>query len=203
MPFLSEDSPSIEERKAMLELARRSVTSAVQLHELPSDIPAHGIFSERRALFVTLRVKGKLHGCIGVVDVQEPLGEGIVRCAAGSALQDPRFPRLRSDELRDLEIEISLLSPLFPTSPDQIEIGKHGLLITRGSRRGLLLPQVAVEHGLDWERFVQETCRKAGIDRNSWRDQETKVFAFTCEVFSDQSLSNSGDLSSGQSPSWL
>ena len=105
-------------------------------------------------------------------------------CAAGAALHDPRFPPLRSEEFTHLHVEISLLSPLFAVRPEEIEIGKHGLLISRGRQRGVLLPQVAVRHRLNAEQFLAETCKKAQMAPDAWRDPEANLFAFTSEVFS-------------------
>jgi AmmeMemoRadiSam system protein A len=183
MPFLSET-----DRRRTLQLARLAVTEAVSRRKLPDEIPKDGIFSERRGVFVTLHVSGRLQGCIGVVEAHEPLGEAIVRCAASAAIEDPRFTPMRADQLENLSIEISLLSPPVPIAPESIEIGRHGLLISLHSQRGLLLPQVAVEHHLSREQFLEETCRKAGLRREAWRDPEALLFGFTCEVFSEDSL---------------
>jgi AmmeMemoRadiSam system protein A len=179
MPSLSE-----AERRALLELAHLSVVEAVSHGQLPEKIPANGMLAERRGVFVTLHVRGRLRGCIGVIEAEEPLGEAVVRCAASAALQDARFSPLRSEELGDLKIEISLLSPLAPISADEVEIGQHGLLVAQGAKRGLLLPQVALEHHLTKEQFLEETCRKAGLVREAWRHPDTKLSGFTCEVFS-------------------
>jgi uncharacterized protein len=172
--------------RAMLELARLAVTEAVAFERLPETIPNEGIFAERRGVFVTLHVRGSLRGCIGVVDSHEPLGEGIVRSAASAALQDPRFAAIRTEELHELQIEISVLSPLVPIHPERVEIGTHGLLIISGQHRGLLLPQVATEHGLDREQFLDETCRKAGLPRGAWRDEDVVLFGFTCDIYSEE-----------------
>ncbi len=182
MPFLSE-----AERHEALQLARAAVVEAVSHRKLPDAIPHQGVFRERRGVFVTLHVRGRLQGCIGVVEANEPLGEAIVRCAASAAVEDPRFAPLKADQLGDLSVEISLLSELAPISPESIEIGRHGLLVLLHAQRGLLLPQVAVEHRFTREQFLEETCRKAGLRREAWRDPETRIFAFTCEVFSDRS----------------
>lgn len=131
---------------------------------------------------MTLHVRGKLRGCIGVIDGREPLGESIVRCTASAALQDPRFTQMQPEEVTDSEIEVSLLSPIQRILPEQIEVGKHGLVVEQGMRRGLLLPQVAVEHRLDRERFLEETCHKAGLARDAWKNPETAIYGFTCEI---------------------
>ena len=136
-------------------------------------------------MFVTLHVNKKLRGCIGVVETHTTLGESLARCAADAALHDPRFSRLRLEEMEALEIEVSLLSPLYPVHPSQVEIGTHGLLVERGQRRGLLLPQVALEHGLSREQFLGETCAKAGLPREAWKDAETKLYGFECEILAE------------------
>jgi uncharacterized protein len=172
------------DRESLLCLARLAVTEVVSRGEILVEIPAGGIFSERRGVFVSLHVGKRLRGCIGVVDPPEDLGNCIVRCAAGAALRDPRFPAMRPEELRHLHIEISLLSTLFTIRPEEIEIGKHGLLISRERQRGVLLPQVAVRHRLNPEQFLAETCKKAQMAPDAWRDPEANLFGFTCEIFS-------------------
>lgn len=179
MPSLSDDN-----RLALLRLAREAVTQAVSVGQLPAQIPGHGVFAEKQGVFVTLHVRERLRGCIGVVEPDHPLGESIVRCAA-SAAQDPRFLRVQAEDLPDLQVEISLLSAPLPILLEEIEIGRHGLLVVRGRQRGLLLPQVGTAHGLTPEQFLAETCRKAQLPPDAWRAPDAQVFGFTCEVFSD------------------
>ena len=173
------------ERHAMLALAREAVSHAVTHRSLIESIPQHGIFLELRGIFVTLHVSGKLRGCIGVIEAEEPLGLAITKCAFSAALEDPRFSSLQPDELPHLEIELSLLSAISPLAPEEIRIGRHGLLIVQGKRRGLLLPQVAAEHSLDHEQFLAETCWKAGLPREAWRDPQTAIYGFSCEIIRD------------------
>jgi uncharacterized protein len=180
MPSLSE-----ADRGLLLKLARDAIVQAVSDGKLLAHIPTTGIFSERRGAFVTLHVGDRLRGCIGVIEATEPLGENIIRCAASAALQDPRFTPMRPEELSDLKIEISLLSTPAPLRPEEIEIGRHGLLICRDRQRGLLLPQVAVEHRLSREQFLEEACRKAQLPLLAWREPDVQVLGFTCEVFSE------------------
>jgi AmmeMemoRadiSam system protein A len=180
MPCLSE----IDGRK-LLGLARKAIVEAVTRKELPETIPQEGIFGERRGVFVTLHVGGELRGCIGTTESDERLGDATVRCAASAALRDPRFPPMRGEELQGLSIEISVLSPLTPIRAEDIEIGRHGLVVFDENHRGLLLPQVAPEHGLNREQFLSETCRKARLPQDAWRWPSTRIEAFTCEVFSD------------------
>jgi AmmeMemoRadiSam system protein A len=179
MPSLSE-----ADRSALLQLARNAVVEAVSHGRLPEQIPQDGVLAERRGAFVTLHVRHRLRGCIGVIEADQPLGDSIVRCAASAALQDQRFPPMRPEDLAELQIEISLLSPLAPIPLEEVEIGHHGLLVSRAAQRGLLLPQVAVEHHLTREQFFEETCRKAQLARDLWREPGTQLFGFTCEVFS-------------------
>ena len=180
MPSLSE-----ADRKAILELARQAVVEAVFRNSQPTEIPTGGVFSDRCGAFVTLHVQKRLHGCIGVIDSKELLGETIAHCARSAALDDPRFSRIQPSDLTSLEIEVSLLSPLELIRPEDVIIGQHGLLIESGAYRGLLLPQVAVEHHLDRERFLRETCYKAGLPGDAWHASQTRLYGFTCEVFAE------------------
>ena len=182
MPSLSE-----ADRRAALHLARTAVVNAVSQRKLPEAFPCEGVFADRRGVFVTLHVRNRLQGCIGVIEANEPLGEAIIRCAASAAQEDPRFAPMRTDQLAELSIEISLLSPMEPIAPESIEIGRHGLVVRLHAQRGLLLPQVAIEHRLTREQFLEETCRKAGLPREAWRDPEARLFGFTCEILSESS----------------
>lgn len=173
------------ERRSLLALAHQAIRDAVVDQRLLEEIPSQGMFAERRGVFVTLHSKGRLRGCIGVVEGREPLGQGIVHAAASAALHDARFPQVRQHELEDLSIEISILSPMTPIRPDEVQIGKHGLLVVSGANRGLLLPQVATEHGLTREQFLEETCAKAGLPRDAWGHEDVQLFGFTCEIHAD------------------
>ena len=184
MPSLSE-----ADRRAALQLARTAVIEAVTHRKFLDSFPCDGVFAERRGVFVTLHVSNHLQGCIGVIEAKEPLGEAIARCAASAALEDPRFAPMKTEQLGDLSIEISILSAMEPIAQESIEIGRHGLFVRLHAYRGLLLPQVAIEHRLTREQFLQETCRKAGLPREAWREPEARLFGFTCEVFSESSHS--------------
>lgn len=177
MPFLSKD-----EKQKILELARQSLREAVCEHRGPETIPTEGVFGLTFGVFVSLHVGGKLRGCIGMVEPSEPLGMCIAQCAASAAMHDARFAPLRAGEVESAEIEVSVLSTPELIRLEEIEIGKHGLLIEQGARRGLLLPQVATEHGLQREKFLEETCRKAGLSRNAWKNEDTNIYGFTCEI---------------------
>jgi len=178
-------SLSEEDRKAIRAAAREGVVYAVQHGRSGPAISNQGIFAQPCGLFVTLHVSGKLRGCIGMIEARDTLGENLARCAADAALHDPRFSPLRAQELQHLEIEISLLTPLYPLRPEEVEIGKHGLLIERGMRRGLLLPQVATEHHLNCEEFLAETCHKAGLPRDAWKEPDTRLYGFECEILAE------------------
>jgi AmmeMemoRadiSam system protein A len=180
MPSLSE-----ADRQSLLELARRAIAEAVSLQEPAGCIPHRGVFAEKRGVFVTLHARGRLRGCIGVIEAFEPLGESIARCAGSAAFKDPRFSPVSAEELPELQIELSLLSPPEPILPENIEIGTHGLLISQAAKRGLLLPQVAVQHKFSREQFLEETCRKAGLAPDAWQEPETQILGFTSEVFSE------------------
>jgi AmmeMemoRadiSam system protein A len=186
MSSLPESEFSPEDRRAMLALAREAIVTALEKKPFSHSGPERACFSLRRGVFVTLEGHGKLRGCIGVIEAHDALGESIVRCAQSAAFRDPRFPPLQLAELRGLQIEISVLSGLSPIEPLDVEIGKHGLVVSTADRRGLLLPQVATENHLSPEEFLEETCRKAGLPRGAWREPHTKVFAFTCEVFREK-----------------
>jgi AmmeMemoRadiSam system protein A len=181
MPSLPE-----EDRQALLKLARSALVEAVthkQLLVLPSEGPP--VYSQERGVFVTLRNGRKLRGCIGVLESRESLGKSVVGCAASAASEDPRFSPVTVNELESIRIELSVLSALVPIRPEAIRIGVHGIAIVAEGRRGVLLPQVAVEHGLTSGQFLAETCKKAGLSSDAWRDPGAQIFGFTSEVFAE------------------
>ncbi|RME75724.1 MAG: AmmeMemoRadiSam system protein A, partial [Planctomycetota bacterium] len=143
---------------------------------------------QRRGAFVTLKREGALRGCLGSVVGTEPLWRSIVRLAVAAATQDPRFAPVTADELERLSEEISVLTPPRPIAPEEIEVGRHGLIVQRGPYSGLLLPQVATEHGLDREQFLEHTCLKAGLDRGAWRRAGTGILGFEAQVFGPERL---------------
>jgi len=173
------------DRRAILELARQAVVEAVCHDRMLAEIPKNEVFEQRCGVFVTLHAAKRLRGCIGVIEAREPLGRAIVHCAVSAAREDPRFNPMRPDEITGLEIEVSLLSELQRIRPEEVEIGKHGLLVEQGFYRGLLLPQVATEYALDREQFLRETCHKAGLPANAWKDPETQIYGFTCEILAE------------------
>ena len=185
MPPRSDLLISEEDRRALLALARRAILESVtslSVRNLPSPV---GNLAAPRGAFVTLRSKGNLRGCIGQGDAPHGLAETVMQCAITAALLDPRFNPVRLEELDGLEIEISVLSDLHATRPEKIELGTHGIVVTGAGKRGLLLPQVALERDWSVTQFLEAACRKAGLEPGAWREPETKLFAFTAEVFSD------------------
>jgi AmmeMemoRadiSam system protein A len=175
-----------EERRQLLRLARESVTAALE-RRTPRRPPLAASLQERAAVFVTLTRgrDGELRGCIGTVEPLRPLAHAVEEAARLAATEDRRFDPMRSSELPDLRIEVSVLGPLVPTRPEQVILGIHGLVIRQGPRSGLLLPQVAVEHGWDRETFLDQTCRKAGLPAGGWRLPDTQLLSFTAEVFAE------------------
>lgn len=180
------DSLDDEARAALLHLARRAVEAAVSGESfemgaaaLPSAVRGPG------AAFVTLHVGGQLRGCIGMVEPRGPsLAEAVVGMARAASREDPRFTPIRTADLPLLDVEISVLGPLVPATPDEIVVGRDGLVIEQGHRRGLLLPQVAVEWGFDRETFLQQACLKAGLAPDAWQ-HGARILRFEAEVFGD------------------
>lgn len=185
---LSESLLSDEDRRALLARARQAISETVSSLTLP-DLPlAVGRLAAPGAAFVTLRWNGKLRGCIGRSDATHGLAETVAQCAITAAMWDPRFEPVCVEEMAGLEIEISVLSELLPVQPEQILLGIHGICVSRGSNRGLLLPQVALEHNWSLEQFLEAACRKARLGAGAWRDTKTRLCTFTAEVFSDPDL---------------
>lgn len=184
---------SSDERRRLLEIARSSIVAAVS-HRANLELgPMVGALAEPRGAFVTLRSGGKLRGCVGQPESRDPLAETVARCAALAALEDDRFQPVVSAEIAGLEIEVSVLSSPQPILPQQIEIGRHGLFIACGRSRGLLLPQVAVEHRLSTEQFLAETCRKAGLPRDAWKLPSAQILGFTAEIFGESNAGSFGE----------
>lgn len=175
------------EQDFLLSLARQTLACHLQKLPLPTplDIP-QGPLHDPCGAFVTLTQKGHLRGCIGYTTSSKPLHATIMDCAISAASQDPRFPSLELGELPQTRIEISVLSPFREIQDiDQIEVGTHGLMVVRGTQRGLLLPQVATEHHFDREKFLEQTCLKAGLAPLAWKERGTQIRVFTAFVFGE------------------
>ena len=175
------------EKKLLLDVARRAVTLAARHGESlgENDLPANEILTRPGGAFLTLRIRRRLRGCIGQLASGVPLVHVVAHCARAAALEDPRFEPVRVEEISEIEIEISVLSDLEDAAPEKIEPGRHGLMVSRGRQRGVLLPQVAAEFRWTAERFLEETCVKGGLERAAWKDPATRVQVFTAEVFSE------------------
>ena len=174
------------ERDEILRHARSALVAYLTGGVAPPP-PAEGAFAEAAGIFVTLRRQDELRGCIGHVESDRPLGMLIGRTAIAAATSDPRFPPLTQAELDVITIEVSVLGPLEAVdSIDQIEVGRHGLVIEQGRSRGLLLPQVATEWRWDREAFLAHTCQKAGLSHDAWKRGAT-IWRFEAEVIEEKS----------------
>jgi len=172
-----------QDQETLLQIARDSVQA--QLLGQPLDLPsiASEDLMQKRGVFVSIYLGTNLRGCVGTIDAPGPLYQSVAGCAVAAASRDSRFKPLQLSELPDAAFEISVLSPEeVVTDLASIEIGTHGLIVSRGNARGLLLPQVAVHQQWDRERFLAETCRKAGLPPTAWKQGAT-VQCFTAEVF--------------------
>ena len=172
------------DQQVLLRMARRALEEGVRGHRLPEVEEPSGVLREHRGAFVTLRKVRQLRGCIGVVEAFQPLYQTVLECAVAAALHDPRFHPVTLEELAELRAEISVLSALIEVSPGEVEVGRHGLLMSQGDRRGVLLPQVAVEWKWDRERFLEETCHKAGLPRNAWQ-RGARIQAFSVQIIAE------------------
>jgi AmmeMemoRadiSam system protein A len=177
------------DRLLLLRIARDAIASHVGVTS--SHTPGAGtseVLARHGGAFVSLHNQSDLRGCIGHIEATEPIGAVVPRCAVAACSSDPRFPHVTAPELEQIHIEISLLGPLEPIAgPEEIEVGRHGLVVEMGSRRGLLLPQVATEWHWDADTFLSQTCHKAGLARDAWK-QGAKLWRFEAEVFGEPAL---------------
>lgn len=176
-------SLSPEEKKELLRLARLTIDRFIRQSEIVNYKTQNPNFLTKKGAFVTLKKKGGLRGCIGFTDAVLPLYETVIRASIYAACRDQRFPPVSAEELKDLEVEISVLSPLQKiNNPHLIKVGKHGLIISRGDKSGLLLPQVPVENRWSRETFLQQACLKAGLPPNAWKEG-ADIYIFEAIVF--------------------
>ena len=203
-PLSSELEFSLEQRRALLRIAHQAILSALERRPFPEAPPLPSGLAEPRGVFTTLYLRDELHrelhrehhreshrelhrqlrGCVGYALPIAPLYRAVAETARAAAFDDCRFLPVTLEEASQLEVSLSVLSRLVLILPEAVEVGRHGLLISDGVRRGLLLPQVPVEYGWDRETFLEQTCRKAGLPLDAWRKTAT-LEAFTAEVFSD------------------
>jgi len=174
------------DKKLLLKMARESIEAHLLDKPPPALETVPRSLGEPRGAFVSLHRQGQLRGCIGYLEAVKPLDQTVREMAAAAAFYDPRFRPLAKDELADLEVEISVLSPMqLIHSIEEIQVGTHGLYIVQGPSRGLLLPQVATQYHWDRLTFLEQTCYKAGLPPNAWKDPNTKIYRFTAEIFGD------------------
>jgi AmmeMemoRadiSam system protein A len=175
------------DRQALLQMARAAIVAHVT-GALPPRPIAGGALARHAGVFVSLHQLGDLRGCIGHLEGDAPLADSVAECARLACSADPRFPAVAPSELAALDIEISILGPLEPiASPDEVEVGRHGLLVEQGRHRGLLLPQVATVWGWSQKVFVEQVCHKAGLSHDAWQ-HGTSLCRFEAEVFSERNM---------------
>ena len=175
-----------EQQKSLLKLARDTITTYLNKGQRIKFSSHEPELQAKCGAFVTLKKEDQLRGCIGYITSSKPLYETIIDCAITAAFEDPRFPPLQKKELASTSIEISILSPPKKISNiNEIEVGKHGLIISKGFQRGLLLPQVATEYNWDRITFLQHTCFKAGLPSNAWQEG-TDIEIFSVQLFAEE-----------------
>jgi AmmeMemoRadiSam system protein A len=186
---MSAERLSAAAQRHLLALARRAIEGQLRGESWAGeDLGDRRVELERRrGAFVTLtrRPDGALRGCVGVPEPLYPLAQAVARAAVAAAVHDRRFDPVVASELPGLTLHVSVLGDLVPIAPEAVEVGTHGLVIRGDGRSGLLLPQVAAERGWDRERFLDETCRKAGLKPGTWRNGDCELLAFTATVFSE------------------
>src|SRR5580658_8174802 len=182
-------SPAERGKQLLLQLARRALAVAVSADAANKpplqDFPNEEFLQQPSGAFVTLHRRGRLRGCVGQLPGHDSLAAVVAHCARSAALHDSRFEPVQAAELSEIEIEVSVLSALEDVTLEAIVAGKHGLVVSQGRQRGVLLPQVATQFNWSAQRFLEETCVKAGLEREAWKEPATRVQAFTAEVFSE------------------
>ncbi len=182
---------SKKEQQTLLTLARETLETWIKEQKVPEDIESRyditNLLKEEMGVFVTLNKKSRLRGCIGYVTGQDSLYRSVMANAVNASTRDPRFRAVTPDELKEIHIEISVMTPLTEVKDiEEIEVGKHGLVMSKGFRRGLLLPQVPVEWKWNRTEFLENTCRKAGLPTGCWKDEDVKIEKFSAQVFGEE-----------------
>lgn len=176
-----------EEKNFLLDVARKSIDAAVKGKPVIEFEPPTERLKEPKGVFVTLNKNGNLRGCIGYIQAVKPLYKSVSEMAVSAALKDPRFPPVSEQEIPDLSIEVSVLTPLRKLEkPEDVKVGRDGIYIKRGISSGLLLPQVATEYGWDRETFLEQTCYKAGLPSKAYKDPDTEIYTFQALIFNEQ-----------------
>jgi len=175
---------SEQEKKTLHHIAKTVIENKAKGKTVPEFNVDSPILKENRGAFVTIQKKGQLRGCIGYIEGRGPLYRTVEEMAEAAAFRDPRFMPINEKELPELNIEISVLTPLKKiTDINEIEVGKHGIYIIKRPFSGLLLPQVATEYGWDRQTFLEHTCNKAGLPSNAWKDKNTEIYIFSADIF--------------------
>lgn len=179
---------SSEERKILLECARESIYSLFgKPFLLKPEYDKHPVLKTPAGAFVTLRKHDQLRGCVGFIEAESFLFDTVTQAARYAAFHDSRFLKVEIEEMDDISIEISVLSPAEKMSSyDDIEIGKHGLILEENSKRALLLPQVPIEHNLNRDQFLSALCEKAGLYKEYWQTRVLNILLFTATIFSEE-----------------
>lgn len=177
---------SADEKKLLLDLARKTINGYVTTSKIPAMTILEENLQQHQGCFVSIKKNGALRGCIGNFTSDKPLWKTVQEMAVAAATRDPRFYPMKAADLDDYSLEVSVLSPLEKISDiEQIQVGTHGIYLEKNFSRGVLLPQVATEHGWDRDTFLAQTCIKAGLKKTDWQEG-TDIFIFSAEVFSEQ-----------------
>ncbi len=173
-----------EDKQLLLEFAREAIIASISGTNTQLRGVRSGILTETRGCFVCVKISGMLRGCIGNFTSDKPLYQLVQEMAVSAATRDPRFYPMKEEDLKDFDLEISVLSPLQKVSSiEEIEVGTHGLYLEKNFFRGVLLPQVAVEYGWDRDTFLGQTCIKAGLKKDDWKEG-ADIYIFSADVFS-------------------
>ena len=181
------ESPELgqQSKRALLQIARDAIRAELDGTVYRPPVPVDPELAVAAGAFVTLHTGGNLRGCIGSLEGTRPLSETVAEMARSAAFRDPRFPPLEEQEWADLSVEISALTPLEEISdPQRVQVGRHGVVISQGGRRGVLLPQVPMQYGWDRETFLERTCEKAGLPSDAWR-RGANIQVFEARVFGE------------------
>ncbi len=176
------------QKETLLKLARETIEKYTTNSIIPKFSDPDPVFMEKRGAFVTIHKNGKLRGCIGMIEAQEPLYETVTEMAIEASTNDPRFEPVNAEELKEIDIEISVLTPKRRVkSIDEIELGRHGVIVRRGFNSGVYLPQVALDTGWTKEQFMESLCSgKAGLSADAYKDPKTEIYVFEAEVFGEK-----------------
>ncbi len=181
--------PTREEIRTMFQIARYAIETALK-KDTQINYPKSSDFLDKKSgVFVTIHKNHQLRGCIGYIESDEPLSKVIANAAYLAAFEDDRFQPLSKEEFQDIDLEISVLTPLKKISnTDEIIVGRHGLLVKKNLRQGLLLPQVAVEYRWGKKNFLEQTCNKAGLNKNAWQENNVEIYIFEATIFHEKDI---------------